>query len=307
MLSEITAIAIDLEADKGTQLVGASLPTTDIYVEELQINPTGSFIRRNGSGIFLGNTEPGVIGGRMGKCTFTSELRGTGSGGLEPGLAILLQACGFLQTAQVYNTHSLFTAQKTITIDVFEDGMKKVLYGAAGTFTIEGEEGQRVLFRFDFDGLYADDIDVGIPAYSPSTAAPIMFGGGSFAYDGESQLISKFSLDAGMVVSPKQDIAGPGGVTYSFQSTYDPVISWDPESDLVANDNVHGDWVAGNEGVMQLVMADASDTFTLAMILVQYKEIPEGIRNNLRIYDATGQCRNSSGNDSIILTVTATV
>lgn len=302
MLSEITAIKVGIESPKGTEFV----TTQAIYVEDLQINPTGTFIRRNGSGIFLGNTEPGVIGGRMGKCTFTSELRGTGSGGIEVGLGILLQACGFLKTVEVYNTHSLFSAQKTITIEVWEDGVLKVLYGAGGTFTMEGEEGQRVLFRFDFDGLYKDDADEVIPAYSPSTAAPIMYGGGSFAYDGESQMISKFSLDAGMVVSPKQDVAGPGGVTYMFQSTYDPVVSWDPEAELVAADNVHGDWVAGNEGVMTLVMADASDTFTFAMILVQYKEIPEGIRNNLRIYEATGQCRNSSGNDSIILTVTAT-
>ncbi len=302
MLSEITAIKVGIESPKGTEFI----TTQAIYVEDLQINPTGSFIRRNGSGIFLGNTEPGVIGGRMGKCTFTSELRGTGAGGMELGLAILLQACGFLKTLEVYNTHSLFSAQKTITIEVWEDGVLKVLYGAGGTFTMEGEEGQRILFRFDFDGIYKDDSDEGVPAYSPSSAAPIMFGGGSFAYDGESQMISKFSLDAGMVVSPKQDVAGPGGVTYSFQSTHDPVVSWDPEANLVATDNVHGDWVAGNEGVMQLVMADASDTFTLAMILVQYKEIPEGTRNNLRIYESAGQCRNSSGNDSIILTVTAT-
>ena len=302
MLSEITAIKIISETAKGTGLAG----TQAIYVEDLQINPTGEFIQRNGSGIFLGNTEPGVIGGRMGKCTFTSELRGTGAGGMELGLAILLQACGFLKTLEVYNTHSSFAAQKTISIDVYEDGVLKTLFGAGGTFTMEGEEGQRILFRFDFDGLYKEDADVAVPTYTPSTAAPIMWGSGSFVYDGTAQLISKVSLNSGMVVSPKQDVAGPGGVTYMFQSTHDPVVSWDPESDLVANDAVHADWVSGNEGVMQLVMADASDTFTLAMILVQYKEIPEGLRNNLRIYEATGQCRNSSGDDSIILTVTAT-
>lgn len=306
MLSEITAIKVGIESPKGSEFVTSQA----IYVEDLQINPTGSFIRRNGSGIYLGNTEPGVIGGRMGKCTFTSELRGTGSGGLEQGLAILWQACGFKQSIQVYNSHSSFSDQKTITIEVWEDGVLKVLYGAGGTFTIEGEEGQRILLRFDFDGLYKDDSDEVVPSYSPSTAAPIMWGGGSFSFaqadDEADQLISKFSLDVGMVVSPKQDVAGPGGVTYMFQSTYDPVVSWDPEALIIATDAVHANWVAGNEGVMQLVMADASDTFTLAMVLVQYKEIPEGIRNNLRIYEATGQCRNSSGNDSIILTVTGT-
>ncbi len=300
MLSEITAIAVKVEAVKGTEVSADA----DIYVEDLQINPTGEHIPRGGTGVYLGTTYPGIIGGQTGKCTFTAELRGDGSQGLDPGLAILLQACGYKQTVEVYNTHSAFADQKTISIDVFQNGILKTLYGAAGTFTMEGEEGQRVLFRFDFDGLFKDTVDEAVPAYTPSTVAPMMWTGGTFTMGGISQLISRFTLDAGNNVVPKQDIAGPGGVTYFFQSTYNPTVSFDPEAKLKQTDPVLQDWTDAVEGALVLAFTDGTDIITIDALKVQYTEVPEGLRNNLRIYEVTGQCRHSAGNDAVTFTVT---
>ena len=73
------------EAANGTEIAG----TIDIYVEDLEINPTSEFLRRNGSGRLLGNENLGLVEGQAGKCTFKTEIKSTGSAALDTGLAAL--------------------------------------------------------------------------------------------------------------------------------------------------------------------------------------------------------------------------
>ena len=284
MLTEVGAILIKLEDPAGAEVV------TDqaVYVENLAINPTGEFIERAGRGAFHGPEMTGVIGGRSGKCTFSTEMRTSGSQAFDAGLAILLQACNFVKTLEVYTIAKIAT-QKTITIEVWQDGVLKVLYGAAGTFTIDYATNQRVMFNFDFDGLYKAEADEAVPAYVPA-GTTMMFGDGSFTVLTESHMISKFTFDAGNVVVPKYDITGPGGITY-YQTTYPkPIVSWDPESALVATDDVHADWLAGTTGTLALAVGNGTDKVTLDCGKVQYMEIPEGARDNIRIHEVTAQC-----------------
>ena len=284
MLTEISAIMVKVESPLGTEAV------TDqpIYAEDLVINPTGEFIERPGRGAFHGPEMTGVIGGRHGKCTFTTEMRTNGSQGFDAGLAILLQACNYVQTMEVYTIAKIAT-QKTITIECWQDGVLKVLYGAAGTFTMEGETNQRVLFKFDFDGLYKTEADEAVPAYV-TTGNVIMFGGGAFTVLSESHMISKFTFDAGNVVVPRYDITGPGGILH-YQTTYPkPTVSWDPEAALVATDDMYADWLAGVTGTLSLSVGDGTDKVTLDCGKVQYMEIPEGARDNIRIHEVNAQC-----------------
>lgn len=299
MLSEKSAIKIKVEAVKGTEIEGDQA----VYVEDLVINPTGEFINREGTGLFLGPDTEGVIGGRMGKCTFTTELKTDGSQALEAGLAILLQACGFVKAVEVYSI-ATFAEQKTISIDVYQDGVIKTLFGAMGTFTMEAEEGKRVLFNFDFDGLYKAEADIALPAYAP-TGNVIMWGNGTFTVLTESHLISKFSLDMDNNVVPKHNVTGPGGVAYAMISIAHPTAGWDAESDLIANDDVHADWLAGVTGTLALAVGDGTDTVTIDCAKVQYTDIPEGERNNLRIHDLTVQCLQvANSTDMVQFTVT---
>lgn len=284
MLTEVGAIMVIIESPSGTE----GVTNVPIYAEDLVINPTGEFIERPGRGAFHGPEFTGVIGGRHGKCTFTTELRVDGSQGMDAGLAILLQACNYLQTLEVY-TIAKITTQKTITIEVWEAGVLKVLYGAAGTFTMEYEEGKRVLFKFDFDGLYKAEADESVPAYVP-TGTVMMSGGGSFTVLTETHMISKFTFDAGNIVVPRYDITGAGGILHYLTTYAKPTASWDPESDLVATDDMHADWLAGVTGTLALVVGNGTDKLTLDCGMVQYMAIPEGARNNLRIHEVNVQC-----------------
>lgn len=284
MLTEVGALMVIIESPAGTE----GVTNQPVYAEDLVINPTGAFVERPGRGAFHGPEFTGVIGGRSGKCTFTTELRVDGSQGLDAGLAILLQACNYVQTLEVY-TNAAIATQKTITIEVWQDGVLKVLYGAAGTFTYEYEANKRVLFKFDFSGLYKAESDEAVPAYVP-TGTTMMSGGGAFTVLTESHMISKFTFDAGNIVVPRYDITGAGGILH-YQTTYSkPTATWDAESAVVATDDVHADWLAEVTGTLSLAVGNGTDKLTLECGKVQYMEIPEGERDNLRIHQVKVQC-----------------
>jgi len=299
MLTKMKCIKIAAETTKGTQVAG----TQDVAVYDLDIHPTGPHIERKGSGIYLGQTEPGIIGEQIGVCSFKTEVRGNGTSGLDTALAILLQAVGFKKATEVYSLCSTVTDMKTISIDVYEDGLKKSLYGAAGTVTFEGEIGKRLMANFEFSGSWVAVTDVALPAYAPSTTTPPILKGGTFTVGAAERQISKLSLPVQAVVTPRMDVNAASGVLHYQVTDYDPLFTFDPEAVLVATYDDLGIWLAGTEAAVSLILS-ATATLTFAIPKLQYREIPEGDREGLLIHDITGQCRHDSGDDAVSITVT---
>ena len=300
LLTRKRVIKVILEATKGTKLAG----TSAILVFDLEINPTAPYEERKGTGLYRGHKEIGVLGERSGTCKFSAELRGDGSQGLDAGLAILLQACGLKKTVEVYQVHSTHTDDETISIDVWEDGVKKGLAGASGNVTFEGENGGRMMCNFEFFGVWQAPIDEALPAYAPGTTAPMMMQGGTFTLATESIMISKFSLNMGSNPVPRYDVDAAGGIIYYMITDYDTVLGIDPEADKIAGYDYHGVWLAGTEAAVSLALTDGTDIITFTLPKVQYREIAEGDRDGIQIYDITGQCNHSSGNDSVAIAVT---
>ena len=300
LLTRKRVIKVAIETVKGTKVAG----TQAILVFDPEINPTAPFEERNGSGLYRGQSETGILGERSGSCSFSVEMRSTGAAAMEAGLAILLQACGLKKTVEVYQVHSAPADDKTISIDVWEDGVKKGLAGASGNVTFEGETGKRMMCNFEFTGVWQTPTDEALPAHSPSTTIPMRLQGGTFTLAGNSIKIGKFSLDMGNNVVNRMDVDATGGIAYAMITDIAPALSLDPEADLVAGYDYFGVWLAGTEAAVSLAITDGTDTVTFTIPKVQYKEIKEGDRDGIQIYDITGQCNHSSGNDSVKLAVT---
>ena len=301
LLARKRIIKVKIETDKGDKVAGDQA----LMVFDLVINPTAPFEARNGTGLYRGGKETGVLGERSGVCSFRAEMRGTGSSGLEAGLAILLQASGFAKASEVYQVHSTHTNDKTISIDVWEDGVKKGLAGASGNVTFEGEFGKVLYLNFEFTGIWQAPIDEAMPAYAPSTTAPMKLAGGTFTLATETIKVSRFSLNMGNVVVPRADIAATGGIAYYMITDYEPELGIDPEADLIAGYDYNGLWLAGTAAAVSLSVTDGTDKVTFTIPVVQYKEIPGGEREGILTYDITGQCLHSSGNDSVKLEAAA--
>jgi len=298
MLRKKRVAKIILEETKGTKIAG----TTAILTENLEINPTGAFIERKADGLYRGHSAPGTIGAMTGRCSFNVELRGTGAGACEAGLAILLQCCCLKKTSEVYQIHSTHADDKTISIDVWEDGKKKGLAGASGTFTLEAEAGGRFVFKFDLQGLWVTPSDEAMPAFAPSTVLPLMFKGGTFTIATNAIKIGKFAFDMGVDVQPREDGTAASGVAYFHTLDAMPMLSIDPEAQKVADYDFYGLWAASTEAAISLVAQNATDKCTIAIPKLQYREVSEGERGGKFIYDVNGQCNQSSGNDSVTFT-----
>ena len=298
LLTRKRVIKVLLETTKGEKIAA----TSAVLVFDLDIHPTSPFEERKGSGLYRGHTVKGVLGERSGVCSFRTELRANGSGGMDAGLAVLLQACGLKKTSETYQVHSTHADDETISIDIWEDGVKKGLAGVSGNVTFEGEVGKRLFCNFEFSGVWQVPTDEGMPAYSPGSASPMLLQGGTFTLAGESIKIGKFSLDMGTNPVPRMDVDAVGGIAYFMITDYDSVISIDPEADKIAGYDYHGVWLAGTEAAVSLVLNDGTDQVTFTLPKVQYREITPGDRGGIQIYDITGQCNPSSGNDNVAIT-----
>lgn len=301
LLTRKRVVKVKIESPKGTYAAGDQA----ILVFDLNINDTSPFERRPGTGLYRGDAEPGVHGERSGTCSFSAELRSNGSNGLEAGLAILLQACGLAKTSEVYQVHSAHTADSTISITVWEDGVLKGLRGASGNVTFEGENGGKMMCNFEFFGIWQVVTDQALPAYAPSTAAPVLMQDGTFTLATESIKIAKFSLNMGTNPIPRRDVDAVGGIAYYMITDYEPVISMDPEADKVAGYDYYGVKLAGTEAAVSLLLTDGTVNVTFAMAKVQIRELSEGDRDGIQIYDYVGQCNHDSGNDSVVITAAA--
>lgn len=301
LLTRKRVIKVALESTKGDKVAG----TQALLTFDLEINSTAPFEERKGAGLYRGQSQKGTLGELSGHCSFKVELRGNGSNGMEPGLAMLLQASGFVKSSETYTLHSDHANDKTLSIDVWEDGKKKGLAGASGNVTFDGEVGGRMFCNFEFDGIWQTPTDEALPAFVPSSTAPILLRGGVFTLATESIKISKFSLTPGCAVIARKDVDATSGIAYWMITDYDPVASLDPEADLVAGYDYHGVWLAGTEAALSLALNDGTDKITFTVPKLQYREIKEGDREGIQIYDITAQCNHDSGNDAISIAVAA--
>lgn len=297
LLSRKRTVKVAIETVKGTQVAG----TLAVSVFDLNINPTAPFAERKSGGNYIGHNEGGTLGERIGTCSFNTEMRVDGSGNIDPTILALLQGCGMLNsTGTLTSPTSSIATQKTLSIDVYEDGKKKGLYGAMGTVTITGEYGKKLMLNFEFTGNWVTPTDAAMPTFTP-TGYAVFMKNGTFSIGGTEKRISKCELNPGNQVIPLADVNSPTGVAYFGITDTDTTIGFDLEAELVATYDINGIWLAGTTAAVVLECYGGTDTVTFTMPVVEYREIPEGDRDGIIIYDVNAQCRNSSGDDAITI------
>lgn len=177
------------------------------------------------------------------------------AGTLGSGIDECLKAAGFVLTSTTYGPHSIQDNQKTLSIDVWEDGVKKGLAGAQGKLTIEAESGKRVMLKFEFSGIWQAPITEALPAYAPGTTAVLRAQGGTFTIGAAAKKISKLTIDVGQEVVARMDVNAAGGVAHYAITDYSPEISFDPEAELVSAYDINGIWLAGTEAAIVFAAA----------------------------------------------------
>ena len=303
MLRQVNVLQVALEAvAKGT---AALVGFVDVKAYDVTINPAAVYESRRGGGKYLGNNDAGVVGLQEGVCTFSCELRGNGTTAMDAGVAVLLQGCGFTETVNTYALTSAPASMNTLTIHAYEDGVRKVLFGAMGTWKSRVTEAKAVMLDFEFKGIYSAVTDVPVPAFAPGTNPPPTLAGATFSITA-ARAISAFSIDLQNEVYVRPDPNTATGLSYAVIVNRDILLSCDLEAALVATYAMDAAWRAGTEAVVSIVFGSgAGKQITIAIPKFQYREIPEGERNGIITYDVVGQCNKSSGDDEISIVVTS--
>ncbi|HUX16611.1 MAG TPA: phage tail tube protein [Phycisphaerae bacterium] len=295
-------IRVALETTQGSPIAPA---TVELLCYDAKIQPDDNMIVREPNGEY-GGRAVSARGPATCTVTFTAELRGNGGTGLDAGLAVALQGCGIKQTTLVYTPLTDVASQKTITIDVWRDGHYERCYGAMGTFELAGEMGQRAMLNFTFSGLYAELTDEIVPTPSHTAMVPFRMAGGTLTLGTLSPKISRFSLNPNNPVEPREDIDADEGVGhYIIGPGRNWTVGMDPEDPAAATYDFRALWLALETAALSLLLTDGTTNVTIAAPVVQMMPPQEALRDSKLVYELTGQCCSSAGDDEVTITTAA--
>lgn len=302
LLERIKIVEVETETEKGTDPAVARIPA---LVYDAKIESAAEYIERKGTGQFLGHNFDGLHGDEVGVFSGRLAVRGNGTDALDPALSIILQACGFTNTAEAYAPFANTAALKTLTLEQHDDGVKKLLTGCSGTVVISGEQGNPVFAEVELFGSYGSVSDDATPDVEPGETSPPIMGSGTMSFGGESLLINSFSVDMGNVIALRSGTTS--ALRHYIITDRDPVISMDPEQDKIANYSYDALRRARTTQAFELVIGTgAGNQITIAAPAVQIMTLASAEREGLLTYDLTGKCNvddlGTAGNDEFTIT-----
>ena len=149
------------------------------------------------------------------ECTFSVELAGSGAAGTAPRYGDALKACGFSE-AIVSSTSCTYTpvsaSFSSISIHYNVDGVRHIVTGCRGSFTVNAEVGAIPTIDFTFTGIYNAPTDTALPtiAYG-NQATPLIFKNGNtsgFSLLSYAGALQSLTMDAGVSTVYRELVGG---------------------------------------------------------------------------------------------------
>lgn len=306
LVSDRKALGVQLEETKGT----ANYPSNPITTT-LVYGPGGGIPTLQPGRVFQGGERspvndtagdlPAVITVQEGILRFRTELI---DGDVT---ATLLQACAMMEHDSANNPGEYrFTIDrsnhKTASFVLWEDGRKKKLRGASGSFTINAATAAgRVFVDWQFRGIIEAPVDEAIPQTSVPTTAPHKAEGMSFEFNG-TDLPAKpgFAIDSGVSVAPREDADDNLGVAYFMATPGVPTLDVAPEATTVATHDPYGGLLAETAAAIAITLTDPNGkTFGVDAANAQRQAVADGERNDTLTDEVTfGLFKTSGGGDN---------
>jgi len=258
---------------------------------DFSIQPTVAVTRREGQGGF--NYLAGIPEGMMGTCTIVHDLSYDGTT-IPTWASVLLPACGWVDTAGTFSPVSEGPGGsggvKTLTIAHYKDGKRSLLSGAMGTFKISCPTGKVAFITFTFTGKYSsNETDTAIIAPTYPATLPLRFSPGVLTWDSVNLCTSNVEVDAGNSVIMREcvDVADRTGYKSAIVTNRAPVITADPESELVATQNRDLKWLTSDAEAFSMRIGVALASIVIAAPKAQLENKQQGNRSDMMTDDLT--------------------
>lgn len=294
LLNRHRVIAAKIETTPGTAI---ALSASDaFFASDPSVDPDLSFTDRSNTGSLSNLTS--IVSTQKGKASFTVEA----IGGATNVLVTLLQGCGFSNTGGVLTPITDTSAQKTLTISLYENGRVKTIKGACGSFTVDAEDGKPATFKFDFEGVWGGVTD-GAVLTLPSITLPPRFAGATLTIGGHTPTASKLSVQVANTITVREDVTQTSGYKHAIVTDRKVTGSVDPEGELVAAWDVYGSLLADTEAALSVSWGSTGNQVSIAASHMQYTGITSGNRDGIITDEVNfGLNGTSAGNDEVTFT-----
>lgn len=248
-----------------------------------------------------------VIGRKLASVSFSIQMHGSGTSNVSPIWARLLAACGMVETEDAGTSPSEFdpltTAQTSVTIYLFYEGLRHIMTGCMGTFTISAEAGSNPVINFTMTGNYStptDDTYPASPVFEDVVSPQVELAALAYAAD-SSLVVNAFNMDMGNNVVPRSDVNSSDGYRGVRISGRNTTGGMDPE---VEED--HTFWTEMSASTLSTFTMTLGQTTGNRIVLTaprtQIIGVGYGDRENLRTYDLSLAFRRDAGNDEFKIT-----
>lgn len=301
LLKKLCIFGAKAETTPGTKQTLA-VGDTSFNIYDLEIMPDISMEERPAQGSF--GTQKSIVGGRKGKATFKCDLSFDGL--VIPTWAnVLLPAVGLFKTGNVFapKTQTPDTAGavvKTLTIGKWMNGKFDSIFGAMGNLKIALPTNRGAVCEFEFEGVFADQIDQAMPAPTYPNEPKLVCKGGPSTYDSIAFCAESVSFDLGNSLYLKECSNSLLGYDFAIINDRKAKITTNPESKLVAEQNRMGFFLAGTEKVFRYVLpapgyVSGTGAKSVEILASQAQIIAnkEGSREGVSIDDMTLQLNQS--------------
>jgi hypothetical protein len=199
------------------------------------------------------------------------------------------------------------SAVPSMTLAVYEDGMRKMIKGARGTVKFSFKSGEPVMVECSFSGVEAGVVDLDLlTGITYEDVDPPVFLGAQFTISGTSLNLSEYTLDMSSVLAPREDVTDARGVKSYMITGRDPVGTCDPEMVLAASHDFYDAWFSNAKMEQRAAFGTVSgNKFEFYGKAIQYTKIDEGDRDGIQLaqctFDYTGSL--NPGDDEVAVLI----
>jgi hypothetical protein len=304
ILTQKALVLAKVETTSGTDAVPTA--TTDAF---LCVDPVftveSSNLERNFARPDF-STYASRIGKKLAQVSFSLQVAGGGVAGTEPIWAVLFRGCAMARSTLTVPNRIRFapltTAQETLTLYVYYEGLLHRITGAMGTWSLEAEAGNYAVINFTFTGLYNTPQDSTYPAsVTVEDVVPPQVESCALTYGGDADLIvNALKMDIDNKVVSRPDLNSPNGYKCTRISGRDPKGGFDPE---VEEDSPF--WTQLEASTLSALVCNigsvAGNKMTVSAPKAQIVGVSYNDRDNLRAFDLSLMFRRNAGDDELTI------
>jgi len=228
--------------------------------------------------------DPAVPGARKGRCRFSSYLYGATA--TPAWAATFLPSIGMGSTGTAYKLDPRVpeisgSPLHTLTLAGYQNGTKKAVFGAMGNGKFTFPAGKCAFGEFDYPGKWARKADIAILVPTYDALPPLRVVSSELAIGAKTPKVAQVTIDLGNVVHLREDTRDALGIHSAVIANRKTILTLDPESRLVAEEDWYGDWLAGAEANLTLKCVAGDDLLTVTATKLQIQRIEEADREGV--------------------------